>query len=82
MSEQKLPKESVLALFEGTKTKTFLEGLPDWEAVSFDPAKREVCIRTASNFGVKIISLSIPINAPVFKQALSATVDPTDEIIG
>jgi hypothetical protein len=65
--EQKLPKESILALFEGTKTQSFLRGLKDWEAVSFDPQKREVCIRTASNYGIKIISLSIPLHNPIFK---------------
>lgn len=65
--EQKLPKESILALFEGTKTQNFLRGLQNWEAVSFDPERREVCIRTASNYGIKIISLSIPLHKPVFK---------------
>lgn len=67
MLEQKLPRESVLALFEGTKTKEFLQNLPDWEAVSFDPSRKEVCIRTVSDFGIKIISLSIPIRSPIFK---------------
>ncbi len=58
MIEQKLPKEkeSILAMFEGTRTQNFLKELPCWDDVSLNPSKKEVCIKT----GDKIISLSVP----------------------
>ena len=67
MEEQKLPKESVLKLFEGSRTYDFLKNLPNWEAVSFDPIRQEISVKTVSDYGIKIISLSIPLNSRIFK---------------
>ncbi|RDJ35542.1 MAG: hypothetical protein DWQ19_12050 [Crenarchaeota archaeon] len=59
--EQKIPKESALALFQGTKTYEFLKKIKDWDAVSLDPERKEICIKTVSDYGIRVISLSLPI---------------------
>ncbi len=50
-SNARLSKASFIALLdEGSRRKEFYEGLDDenWEIISFDPAKREVCVTIIS----------------------------------
>jgi hypothetical protein len=43
---QRLPQQTLLAMLENTAAYTLLDSLDtdDWEIISFNPLKREVCI--------------------------------------
>lgn len=59
-----ISKKTVLAMYdEGTPTREFLEKLRDdqWQVVSFDPAKREVCLLVISDRNTQMnLSLTLP----------------------
>lgn len=65
-STQRLSKKTLVAyLTEGSKEREFFEGLndDDWEIMSFDPDKREVCVTILNE---KAGDVTLTVNLPLY----------------
>lgn len=60
---QRIPKVTLLAyLPDGSRQKEFFEGMDidDWEIISFDPERREVCIVLLNDSQDVTVTVTIP----------------------